>query len=152
MVTTHDAEHLAELDALTRVVASETEFKKKLGVGEEAFATVVIARRANELIGAAGAATTGAAVAGSSAVAGTFFASSGWMAMVGLGAAAVTPVGVVVGAAVLTGGAYYGVTQLIDRYRASRVDVPTLLEHQHRRSGHGCRRRLGGDQSARRGI
>jgi tellurite resistance protein len=122
-----DAQHLNELDALTCVVRNELLFKKKLGVGEGAFTTVMIARTAQELAGAATAASAAAGVASSATVAGTFFAS-GWMSALGLGAFAVTPIGWVVGAAVVTGSAYYGVTRLLDRYCSSRVDkIPHFL-------------------------
>lgn len=122
-----DARHLHELESLERVIANELQFKKKLGVGEAAFPTVMIARTAQELAGVATAAATGAGAAASATVAGTFFAS-GWMTALGLGAFAVTPIGWVIGAAVVTGGAYYGVTRLIDRYCSSRVDkIPHFL-------------------------
>lgn len=118
----HDAEHLADLDALTCVVADDLRFKRRLGVGEGAFPTVVIARTVKDLAGVATAASAGAGAAASATVATTFFAS-GWMTTLGLGVFAATPIGWVVGAAVVSGGAYYGVTRLLERYSSSRVDV-----------------------------
>lgn len=112
---------------LSCVVADDLRFKRKLGVGDTGFATVKIARRGTELLGAASAAGAGASVAASGTVAGTLFAGSGFLSMLGLATAA-TPVGWVVGAAVLCGGGYYGVMRLFDAYRDSRVDtVPRFI-------------------------
>lgn len=96
-------------------------------MGAGAFATVIIAERVKELLGVISAASAGAGAATSATVASTFFAS-GWMTTLGLTAFATTPVGWVVGAAVISGGAYFGVTRVVARYRASRVDsIPRFL-------------------------
>ena len=62
-------------------------------------------------------------MAASSAVANTLFISTKSLATLGLGAAAVMPIGWVVAAATVSGSAYYGVTQTISRYAGSKVEV-----------------------------
>lgn len=50
------------------------------------------------------------------------------MATLGFGAVATTPIGWVIGAAVASGGAYYGVTRLFRNYGDSRVEtIPTFI-------------------------
>lgn len=126
-MTQHDDKNVVMLDALTCVIANEERFKNRLGVGADAFPTVKIAENVKELLGVISAASAGAGAATSATVAGAFFAS-GWMTTLGLTVFATTPAGWVVGAAVISGGAYYGVTRLVGRYRASRVDtIPRFL-------------------------
>ena len=70
---------------------------------------------------------TASTVAASSAVASTFFASSGFMAStlsaIGLGATAVTPVGWVIAAGVISGGAYVGVSRMFEKSKDSGLVV-----------------------------
>jgi uncharacterized tellurite resistance protein B-like protein len=67
-------------------------------------------------------------VASSGTVAGTFFASTSWLGAIGLAPVAATPIGWVLGAAVLTGGAYYGVMRAFGAYRKALVDdVPRFI-------------------------
>ncbi|CAN5509545.1 hypothetical protein BH10PSE5_BH10PSE5_10080 [soil metagenome] len=73
-----------------------------------------------------GAASTGAAVAASKIVASTFF-SGGLLSALGIGAAA-TPIGWVVAAAAVSGGAYYGVSSLARRHHGQFVDtIPRFI-------------------------
>lgn len=95
---------------LERVVADPLRFKQRLRIGEDAYALLRAKNQLFSLWDTAGAAATGAAVASSSMVAGTFFAPTGVMAALGLATAA-TPVGWVVGAAVLAGGGWYGASR-----------------------------------------
>lgn len=126
-MTQHDAAALARLNAASCVIANEERFKIRLGVGADAFPTVKIAENVRELLGVISAASAGAGAATSATVAGAFFAS-GWMTTLGLTVFATTPAGWVAGAAVISGGAYYGVARLVGRYRASRVDtIPQFL-------------------------
>jgi len=101
------------------VVTEPLKFKAKLGIGERAYGLLRAREHMttfNEAIGIGGAAST---VAASSAVAGTFFASSGFMAStlsaIGLGATAATPIGWVIAAGVISGGAYMGVSRLFEQ-------------------------------------
>ncbi len=114
---------LARFAGVEQVVADTMRFKRKLAIGEDAYTSIKLGKAAARIWDVGGVAATGAAVASSSAVAGTFFASTGWLATLGLGAAAVTPVGWVIAAAVASGGAYYGVTRLIAGYAGSKVEV-----------------------------
>ena len=109
-----------------QVVAIPERFKLRLGIGEDAYASLRIKKTLQEFWDVGGMATTGAGVAASSTVASTFFASTatgGIMGWLGLGAAAATPVGWVVAAAVASGGAYWGVTRAMGSFSGSRVQV-----------------------------
>lgn len=114
---------LAKFEGITQVVADSLRFKRKLAIGEDAYAAMKVGRTLARVWDVGGVAATGAGVAASSAVAGAFFSSSGVLAALGLGAAAVTPIGWVAAAALVSGGAYYGVTRAIGRYAGSRVEV-----------------------------
>ncbi len=114
---------LAAFAGVERVVADTLRFKRKLAIGEDAYASLRLGKAAARLWDVGGVAATGGALAASPVVASTFFASTGWMASLGLGAVAVTPIGWVLAAAAVTGGAYYGVTRAIGAYSGSRVEV-----------------------------
>lgn len=120
----HD-EHAATAfsDDLECVVADPLRFKRKLRIGEDAYAALRVKNRVQDLWEAGGMAMAGAGVASSPIVAGSFFASSGGLlSVIGLGTA-VTPIGWVAAAAVATGGAYYGVTRMFRRQVGGMVDV-----------------------------
>lgn len=114
---------LAKFQGVTQVVADSLRFKRKLAIGEDAYMSLKVGRTIAQVWDVGGIAATGAGFAASSAVAGTFFSSTGLLASIGLGAVAVTPIGWVVAAAVVSGGAYYGVTRAMGRYAGSRVEV-----------------------------
>ena len=117
------AETLKRFEGVNNVVADDLRFKRKLAIGEDAYTSIRLGRAAAKAWDVGGVAATGAAAAASPIVASTFFGSTGFMAAIGLGAAAATPIGWVVAAAALSGAAYFGVTRLIGGYAASRVDV-----------------------------
>lgn len=114
----------AEMDAtgLEQVVADPLRFKQQLRIGEDAFALLRAKKSLYLLYETAGAAGTGAAVVGSSAVATTFFAPTGLAAMLGLATAA-TPVGWIAAAAVVAGGGYYGVSKWFSGKSGDFVDT-----------------------------
>lgn len=113
-------------DGVGRVVAEPLKFKAKLAIGEDAFTSLQTARLVGDLWQVGTAATAGGLAASSSAVATTFF-GGGWLAALGIGAA-VTPVGWVVGAAVASGAACYGVLRLYRGYEGTRVQkVPAFI-------------------------
>ena len=100
------------------IVNEPLKFKAKLGIGERAYGLLRAREHMTTFSEAIGVGATGSAIAASGAVAGTFFASSGFMAstlsVVGLGATAVTPIGWVIAAGVISGGAYAGVSRLFE--------------------------------------
>lgn len=117
------ADVLKRFEGVTEVVADNLRFKRKLAIGEDAYTSIKVGRALSTIWDVGGVAATGAGVASSSAIASTFFASSGILASIGIGAVATTPVGWVVAAAVVSGGAYFGVSRAIGRYAKSRVEV-----------------------------
>jgi len=92
------------------IIADPWKFKSKLNIGKDAYTSLLIKDRVGIIWNVAGTASAGAVVASSTAVASTFFAPSGILAVFGIGAAA-TPLGWVLAAAVLSGGACYGLTR-----------------------------------------
>jgi uncharacterized tellurite resistance protein B-like protein len=101
-------------DDLDCVISDPLKFKRKLRIGEDAYATLRLKNGVQGLWDVGGVALTGATVAASPIVAGSLFASSaGLLSAIGIGAAAATPVGWVVAAAIASGGAYYGVAKLV---------------------------------------
>ena len=102
-------------------------FKKELHIGEGAYRSLRIRKILLKGGRFAGAAGIGGAVASSGAVATTFFPATGIMAAVGLGAA-VTPVGMIVLAAVLSGVAWTAIAKQFDDFGTRRVDeIPIFI-------------------------
>ncbi|MFO1255224.1 MAG: TerB family tellurite resistance protein [Sphingomonadaceae bacterium] len=121
----------ARFAGVDRVVADPLRFKLRLGIGEDAYATLRLRKTLQELWDVGGMAATGATAAASPLVATTFFSSTatgGLLSLLGLGTAAATPVGWVAAAAVASGGAYYGVTRLARSWTGACVDtIPKFL-------------------------
>ena len=117
-----DTEIAFDDTGLEQVVADPLRFKQQLRIGEDAFTLLRAKKQLYALYETAGAAGTGAAIAGSSTVAGTFFAPTGLTAMLGLATAA-TPVGWIVAAAVVAGGGYYGATRWFSSKTGAFVDM-----------------------------
>ena len=117
----------ALLHGVEEVVADPLRFKAKLMIGENAYASLRTINRGRELWDVLGTAGTGAAIASSSAVASTFFAPTGLLGLLGIGAA-VTPIGWVAFAALTSGGACYGLYRLLGNAKGSRViEIPKFL-------------------------
>lgn len=98
-----------------RVIAASDRFKAQLHIGEDAYAVLRAGKVLRESWDVAGVAWTGGAVAASSTVASTIFASTasgGLLSLIGLGAAAATPIGWVAAATLVSGGAYWGVMRM----------------------------------------
>lgn len=104
------------------IVSKPLNFKAKLAIGEDAYTSLRVKNAAVQVWDVAGVATTAAVVAKSSVVATTFFAPSGLLAAIGIGTA-VTPIGWVIAAGVVTGSAWYGITRHLKKASASRVTV-----------------------------
>lgn len=116
-------------------------FKKELHIGAAAYRSLTIKKRVLALVRPIGAAGVGASVAGSSAVATTFF-PAGILGALGLATAA-TPIGWVIGTAVFSGAAWTFVSRKLDDLSSNRVvEIPKfintpldLLGRQYLRSG-----------------
>ncbi|MFC3527856.1 TerB family tellurite resistance protein [Paracoccus mangrovi] len=123
---------IEDLSDAELVVADTTKFKIRLGIGENAYASMRAKNLLQSLWEVGGAANAGAAAASSSAVYSTFFASggiSGLLAKIGFGTAIVaTPPVWIVAAAIASGGAYYGAMRLLSGYSSSRVEtIPKFI-------------------------
>ncbi len=115
-----------ETDQFTNVnavISEPLKFKAKLAIGEDAYGTLKVKNKLEEYWDLYGWMGTGAAAAKTTVIATTFFAPTGFFAALGMGAAAVTPVGWVVAAALLSGGAAYGVRRFLNDATDSRVTV-----------------------------
>ncbi len=104
------------------IVSAPLNFKAKLAIGEDAYTALRVKNAVVQAWDVAGVATTAAVVAKSSVVASTFFAPTGFLAALGIGTA-VTPIGWVIAAGVVTGGAWYGITRHLKSATRSRVTV-----------------------------
>lgn len=105
-----------------KVVGDEMRFKAKLAIGENAYAELRNANAVRKYWDLFGAVGGGAAIAKSSLVASTFFVPHGVLGLIGLGTA-VTPVGWVVAAAAVSGGAWFGIMHALGGATGSRVTV-----------------------------
>jgi len=124
MTDANSPDWFGDLDA---IIAEPLKFKAKLGIGEDAYTSLRIKKRLGEIWDIVGAAGTGATVANSSVVVSTFFPASGFLAMLGIGSA-VTPIGWVIGASVVSAGAWYGITRHLQKQTKDRVVViPTFI-------------------------
>lgn len=121
---TFEQEIADRLGNTEKVVADPLRFKARLQIGEDAYTSLSLKKRAFELWDVAGAAMTGAQIAKSATVASTIFSTtSGGFFGLFAASTAVTPIGWVIAASVATGGAYYGVIHLMKGLEDGRVDV-----------------------------
>lgn len=110
------------------ILADDMRFKEKLGLGEDTYQAMRKAKIVERTVAMAGAASIGALIASSPLVATTFFPSTGLLAALGFGVAATTPIGWVLAAGALTGGAYYGGRRMIDAMRRKRTfQIPKYI-------------------------
>lgn len=113
-------------DGVHEVVADDLRFKARLGIGEDAYASVRFKKAIFEAWDVAGVAATGAQVAQSAFIAQKFFAAQGLLSVVGIGAAA-TPIGWVVAASVVTGGAWFGITRYLKSDNGRTTVIPEFI-------------------------
>lgn len=110
------------------VVADELRFKAKLGIGEDAYTSTRVKKTVFEAWDVAGVAATGAQVASSALVAQKFFAAPSILASIGIGTAtAVTPIGWVIAASVLSGGAWLGITRYLKDDNGKTTVIPNFI-------------------------
>ena len=115
-------EKTAWFQDIDTIISEPLNFKARLAIGEDAYTALKVKNAAIQVWDVAGVATTAAVVAKSSVVASTFFAPTGLLAAIGFGTA-VTPIGWVIAAGVVTGGAWFGITRHLKKVSASRVTV-----------------------------
>lgn len=111
-----------ENPVIKTVVADDLHFKRKLHIGEKAYAVLRARDRLADIWETAGAAATGAGIASSATVAGTFFAPTGITAWLGL-ATATTPIGWVAVAGVVAGCGYLGASRWLRKQTGSYSDT-----------------------------
>ena len=99
---------MTQYDEPEEIIADDLRFKSRLGIGEEEYNYLKRKKNLADFVGAIGVGGAAVGVASSATVATTFFPASGFLATLGFGAAAATPVGWVIGAGVLVGGVYLG--------------------------------------------
>ncbi len=118
-----ETDQVSSFEGIDCVIADSLRFRQKLAIGEDAYTSLRLGKTLAQLWDVGGVAATGAQVAALPAVATTFFSGSGLLSALGVGAAATTPIGWVIAASVVTGGAYYGATRLFRSYSGTRVDI-----------------------------
>ncbi len=94
---------------IEEIVSDDLRFRAALAIGADVYTSTKVKKFGREAIDVVGMAATGAQVAGSSFIASTFFTAPGFLGILGIGAAA-TPIGWIVAASILTGGAYWGIS------------------------------------------
>lgn len=108
------------------VVEDELRFKAKLGIGEDAYTSTRVKKTVFEAWDVAGVAATGAQVASSAFVAQKFFAAPSLLAAMGIGTAA-TPIGWVIAASVVSGGAWLGITRYLKDENGKTTVIPNFI-------------------------
>jgi len=113
-------------DGVDDVVEDDLRFKAKLGIGEDAYTSTRIKKSVFEAWDVAGMAATGAQVASSAFVAQKFFAAPSILAAIGIGTAA-TPIGWVVAASVVSGGAWLGIMRYLKDDNGKATVIPEFI-------------------------
>ena len=103
-----------------QVIAHPLTFKYKLAIGEDAFTSMRLQKHLGKVWDVVGAAGTAGAAAKSSLVANAFFGKAGLMAVMG---GASTPLGWVLAASVVGGGAWFALTKVLRAETDKRVDI-----------------------------
>ncbi|MFT6735284.1 MAG: hypothetical protein ACJAS9_003489 [Polaribacter sp.] len=102
------------------VIDESLKFKEKLAIGEDAYTSLRLKNTLTEAWDAFGVSATAVTVASSSAVASTFFAPAG---ILGIFVTATTPIGWVIAAGVLSGGAWMGASRYLKGFSTDKVTV-----------------------------
>ena len=116
---------MANFDDVDSVIEVPERFKIKLGIGEDAYSSLRMKKNLGQVFkatDAAGAAATGAGIAGSTAVASTFFSAPTFLGIIGIGAA-VTPIGWIIAAGAASSIAYLGISRYLTQGKDSKVHV-----------------------------
>lgn len=114
-------------DGVETVIEHPVLFKRSLAIGDDAYNILRLKNKVVDAWDVIGVAQMAATVAKSSTVASTFFAPSSFLSVFGIGTA-VTPVGWVITAGVIGGGAWWGITQFMKSPTICRVDkIPEFI-------------------------
>lgn len=113
-------------EGLHDVIADDLRFKAKLAIGEDAYLSSKLKKAVAGASHASGMAAVGAKVAGSAVVAQQFFAAPPLLAALGIGTAA-TPIGWVIAAGVVSGGAWFGVMRYLEGVGGKTHVVPEFI-------------------------
>jgi uncharacterized tellurite resistance protein B-like protein len=109
------------------LVVDPLRFKARLGIGEKAYGSLRTREHLRTFVEALAVGGVASGAASSSVVAGAFFANTGFVATalssIGLGAAAVTPIGWVIASGVVCGGAYATASKLLERNKETGLVV-----------------------------
>jgi len=115
-------------DGLDDVVHDELRFKAKLGIGDDVYTSVKLKKALFDAWDVAGVAATGAQVASSAMVAQKFFAVPSLLSAIGIGTAtAATPIGWVIAASVVSGGAWIGITRYLKSDSGKSKVIPDFI-------------------------
>jgi uncharacterized tellurite resistance protein B-like protein len=114
------------------LVVDPLRFKARLGIGEKAYGSLRTRENLRTFVETLAVGGVASGAASSSVVAGAFFANTGFVATalssIGLGAAAVTPIGWVIASGVVFGGAYAAASKLLERNKdTGLVVVPKYI-------------------------
>lgn len=109
-------------DITDPVIRNPQLFKIKLKIGEDAYKFLRVQKNLVKLYDVISFGATGSGLAASSMVASKFFAPSGALAALGI-ATASTPIGWVIAAGVISGGAYYGISNIFSKQKDGKVTV-----------------------------
>ena len=124
-----EGEKTAWHDGIEEIVSDTLRFKARLAIGEDAYTSIRITKKASEMLQGAAAAGTFVIGASSTLVASTFFGPTGTLAFLGIGTA-VTPVGWLIAAGIVGGGGWIGVSRYIKRASGSRViSIPEFINN-----------------------
>ena len=104
------------------IIRDERAFKVQLAIGEDAFATLRLRNILAEIWDVFGAGMGGAAVAGAPVVAKFFFSSGGILGLIGLGTATM-PVGWIIAAGTISGGAWWLIRRMVLQQAGELVEV-----------------------------
>jgi len=100
-------------------------FKAALGIGQLAYQSLRLRENLTTILESVGAGVTGGSLAATSTFAGIFFPAkaSFLVSFFGMGAAAITPLGWVIGIGLATGGAYYGCARYFEKGKDDKLVV-----------------------------
>ena len=113
---------------IEEIIVEPLKFKAKLAIGENAYKSLRVKNALYKTWDVAGVSSTAVIAAKSTAVASTFFAKTGLMAAIGLGGVATTPIGWVIAAGVVSGGAWIGITSYVKNAAEGQVTtIPNFI-------------------------